>query len=103
MANKIPPKNRESVYERAWFQCELCGSTHGLQIHHITGRHSHRLENLILICWEHHHGTNGVHGKNGKELDLRLKIELQEKYEAQGYEEDELRELMGGKLYKGCA
>jgi hypothetical protein len=40
-----------------------------------------------------------VHGKNGKELDLRLKRELQEKYFRGGYTEDEVRELMGGKLY----
>jgi hypothetical protein len=25
------------------------------------------------LCWEHHKGTNGVHGKNGKALDRTLK------------------------------
>ena len=100
MANKIPPKTREKVYERAWFKCEICNSISGLQIHHITGRHSHRLENLMLLCWNCHHGTKGVHGKKGRELDLRLKRDLQHHYKDQGYSEDKIRQLMGGKLYK---
>jgi hypothetical protein len=27
----------------------------------------------VYLCFLHHEGTNGVHGKNGKELDERLK------------------------------
>ena len=44
-------------------------------------------------------GTKGVHGRDGKELDLKLKLQLQDKYFKQGYSEEETRKLMGGRLY----
>ena len=82
--------------------CGICGSTHGVQKHHIVFRSScgkDNDENLIWLCWQHHHGTYGVHGKYGRKLDLELKEGLQEKYFSQGYSEDEVRKLMGGRIY----
>ena len=82
--------------------CELCGSISGVQRHHIVFRSScgkDNEENLIYLCWQHHHGTYGVHGKYGRKLDLELKLGLQKKYFKQGYRECEVRRMMGGKIY----
>ena len=57
------------------------------------------VESCIDLCWNHHKGNNGVHGKNGHELDIKLKRQLQDKYFSMGYTEDQVREKMGGKLY----
>jgi hypothetical protein len=75
-----------------------------VQKHHIVHGRAKRLscetpESVIPLCWEHHHGTDGVHGKHGKELDIRLKLQLQAKYFNQGFNGDEVMRLMGGKLY----
>lgn len=64
------------------------------QIHNLLKQYS-----VIPLCWECHKGNNGVHGKNGRKLDLKLKRWLQRQYFKLGYEEKEVRELMGGKLY----
>ena len=95
-------KTRQKVYNRANRRCEICGRTTGLQIHHIVRRSqlgSDKLDNLILLCWNCHHGTRGVHGREGAKLDLRLKLDLQRNYVAEGYTETEIRRLMGGKIY----
>lgn len=43
---------------------------------------------IVPLCYEHHQGTNGVHGKNGHELDISLKVEAQKKFEElYGHEE----------------
>lgn len=84
--------------------CELCGSNHLVQRHHIIRgigkRKQHENDHsTINLCWECHHGTYGVHGKHGKTLDLMLKQRLQKKYFAMGYSEEEVRRMMGGRLY----
>ena len=87
---------RQKVYNRANRQCEICGRTTGLQIHHIVRRSqlgSDKLDNLILLCWNCHHG------KNSGKLELQLKLDLQRKYVAEGYTETEIRKLMGDKIY----
>ena len=97
---------RQKVYNRANRQCEICGNIRGLQIHHIVKKSQGGKDEPInskLLCWEHHHGTNGVHGKNGHELDLKLKLELQEKLFERGMKEEEVREYMGGKLYQNTS
>ena len=94
----------QAVMERSKGLCEICHSSFMAEKHHIIkGRGKRKVhetvESIIVLCWEHHYGTYGVHGREGKELDLRLKIQLQDKYFRQGYSEDEIRKLMGGKLY----
>lgn len=56
-------------------------------------------QSTIMLCYEHHRGTYGVHGKQGHELDMRLKLQLQATYYNMGKGEEEIRKLMGGKLY----
>lgn len=95
----------QAVLERSGGVCENCGAAdYRVQLHHIIkGRGKRKehetIDSVILLCWNCHHGTYGVHGREGKELDLKLKRQLQEKYFSQGYTENEVRKLMGGKLY----
>jgi hypothetical protein len=42
---------------------------------------------------------DGVHGMCGHKLDLYLKLKLQDKYYLNGFNEDEVRKMMGGKIY----
>ena len=81
--------------------CEVCGANFGLQQHHIVKRSQgggDDDQNLVWLCWDCHHGTLGVHGKHGRQLDLELKLKLQEEY-LEKYPEEKARKLMGGKLY----
>jgi len=91
-----------SVSNRAGGYCEVCHTYYGerLELHHILRRKIEaRSENCIMLCQSCHRGTSGIHGRDGHELDLKLKLKLQRKYFKQGYEEDEVRELMNGRLY----
>lgn len=58
-------------------ECYVCKKNNNLHFHHIMfGKNRKKADNDLLtvyLCYEHHEGTNGVHGKNGHELDLRLK------------------------------
>lgn len=58
--------------------CYVCGDNSYLESHHIFfgGRNRHKAEQdglKVLLCYEHHRGTSGVHGRDGHELDLKLK------------------------------
>lgn len=58
-------------------ECYVCGSKLNLHLHHIIfGKNRKKADEdglVVYLCWEHHVGTNGVHGKNGKALDRTLK------------------------------
>ena len=93
----------QAVLERSKGLCEVCYAP-GTELHHIIygkgKRKEHEtVESVVLLCYECHRGTYGVHGKNGSKLNRQLKIGLQEKYKSLGYSEEEIRELMGGKIY----
>ena len=65
--------------------CYVCGSPN-IELHHICFRsQSKQLTNCVLnhvyLCPEHHRGNFGPHGKYGHELDLKLKLEFQNKLE----------------------
>lgn len=69
MSRSIMQKNR---------LCYVCGSSQNLQSHHIfygtRNRSKAEKDGLkVFLCWEHHEGTYGVHGREGHELDERLK------------------------------
>lgn len=77
----------------------ISGSTYGLEEHHIyfgTGRRRISEKNgfKVWLTYEEHKGTYGVHGKNGHELDLKLKQECQRKYE-ETHTRDEFIKLIG--------
>lgn len=71
-----------SKYGQMICQCGLIAR----EKHHIVFRSQvKQLENCklnhIYLCAECHRGTNGVHGKNGHELDRKLKLQFQNKLE----------------------
>jgi hypothetical protein len=66
--------------------CKVCGSNNLVESHHIIKRSQAPVLikceiNQIDLCYEHHKGTYGVHGKCGHKLDQRLKLEFQNKLE----------------------
>lgn len=62
-------------------QCFVCGKKTNLHLHHIMfGKNRKKADEdglVVYLCYEHHEGTNGVHGKNGHDLDLLLKQDAQ--------------------------
>ncbi|AYD39919.1 HNH endonuclease [Clostridium fermenticellae] len=84
------------------FKCEVCGKE--ADKHHIVYRSQGGVDfpiNFKYLCPEHHRGKNGPH-KN-RQLDLKYKLELQEKLEKilvkEFYTIDELVTLL--KINKG--
>jgi hypothetical protein len=82
-------------------ECINCNKTWSLDKHHIIHGHGKRKacetrESLIDICRECH---QCVHGFHGRELDTKLKLGLQAVYFKLGYDEEKVRNLMGGKLF----
>ncbi len=65
-------------------KCFVCPRTVGLHLHHIMfGKDRKKADKdglVVYLCYDHHEGTNGVHGKNGHELDLKLKRLAEEKW-----------------------
>lgn len=96
MSHQIPAKLRKQVYERSGMLCEVCTGNQGLNVHHIikrsTWRETENIDSLILLCYQCHH--------NDKEnLLKKLKINLQIKYFAMGYTEEQVKILMGDRFY----
>lgn len=59
-------------------KCAICGHRFNLEEHHILfGKNRKKAEEdglKVWLCVEHHRGTLGVHGRDGKKLDMWLKI-----------------------------
>lgn len=68
-------------------ECYYCGTNQGVELHHcIHGNKENRSLStqyhlLIGCCSSCHRGINGIHGKYGKEKDLKLQAEAQEAWE----------------------
>jgi len=91
-----------TVSNKADGYCIVCHEYGGdnLELHHILRRKVKSDEyNCIMLCKRCHRSEVGVHGRDGHTLDLKLKLELQDKYFSQGHTEDEVRTLMNGRLY----
>lgn len=65
--------------------CLICGSKNVEQHHVMFGNPRRKLADedglWVWLCPEHHRGTKGVHGKEGHDLDISLKKEVQRIYE----------------------
>ena len=67
--------------------CYYCGTDENVELHHIVhgNKELRRLSTaahiLIPVCSACHRGLNGIHGKYGKEKDLRLQALAQETWE----------------------
>jgi hypothetical protein len=68
-------------------ECYYCGTTENVELHHcIHGNKTNRslatqYHLLVGCCSECHRGLYGVHGKYGREKDLKLQAEAQEAWE----------------------
>lgn len=94
----------KEVMKRANGKCECCGRRTELSLHHaVSGRGKRQkhesVESCFGLCWHCHQGPDGVH--NNRELDIEFKLITQDRYRQQGKTDDEIRELMGGRLYFG--
>lgn len=83
-------------------ECYICGSCDRLESHHIYGGVANRsiseeLGYKVWLCFEHHRGTNGVHGKNGKSAMEYLHRKGQEHFEQTGTREEFIK--LFGKSY----
>lgn len=83
--------------------CIRCGRVGSIPLHrhHLIAGNGRRKaceteESVIDLCYECH---TFIHSGKGSEYWKKLKLELQKKYFAKGYSEDEVRKLMGGKIY----
>lgn len=87
---------RQAVEERAGGKCEVCGRP-AKELHHIINgngkrRQNERVETCIMLC-------DRCHDHNRAEKGYTLKRKLQSYYFQRGYDENQVRLLMGGKLY----
>ena len=66
-------------------ECLICLNPN-VEEHHVFFGSANRKQSekyglKVYLCMEHHRGTNGVHGKNGKILNDKLKRFAQIKFE----------------------
>ena len=85
-------------------ECYVCGRYGYVERHHILGgRNRKKCDKYPLLkiplCPDCHRGTNGVHGKNGHELDFRLKQEAQTIFERHYGTRKQFLNIFG-RLYK---
>lgn len=66
-------------------ECIICGSLNTEEHHVFYGTANRKLSEKyglkVYLCAEHHRGTRGVHGKDGKMIDSYLKQLAQSKFE----------------------
>lgn len=65
-------------------QCYVCGNRNNLHLHHIMfGKNRKKADQdglTVWLCYQHHEGTFGVHGKKGHNLDQELKKIAEDKW-----------------------
>ena len=77
-------------------ECYITGSTYNLHKHHIYGNANRDISEkngfwVYLVGRLHNQSDDGVHCKNGYELNLKLKKECQMKFEEQHSREEFMR------------
>lgn len=80
-------------------ECIVCHSQNNIHLHHIFfGAKNRNISDkngfTCYLCYSHHEGDDGVHGKFGHELDIHLKQLCQARYEEK-HSRDEFRQLIG--------
>ena len=65
-------------------ECYVCHTKNNLHLHHIVfGKNRKKADEeglTVYLCYWHHEGDDGVHGRCGHELDLKLKKIAEEKW-----------------------
>lgn len=66
-------------------ECFICKRTDNLHLHHVYFGKNRKISDengfTCYLCYDHHEGSDGVHGKNGHKIDTYLKKTCQERYE----------------------
>ncbi|EKS4345811.1 hypothetical protein QB607_003848 [Clostridium botulinum] len=84
-------------------ECVICGRPNSEE-HHVIYRSECRAlikckKNLVYLCADHHRGLYGPHGKCGKELNRKLKLEfqnwLEETFNKDFYSIEEIKGKLG--------
>lgn len=79
-------------------ECLICLNPNVEEHHVVFGVANRKLSEKyglkVYLCAEHHRGTNGVHSKNGKVLNDKLKRFAQKKFEEANPELD-FRKIFG--------
>lgn len=77
-------KRKKSIIQADTTHCYVCNRM-GTEIHHpLNGSNrkiSDRMGLTVGLCYTHHRGEQGVHGKDGNDLRIELKQVAQEVYE----------------------
>lgn len=84
-------------------RCWVCGNPNVEAHHSIFKSKCKPLEHCELViyylCPKHHRSSVGVHGRDGHELDLKLKLDFQNKlemlFDKEYFTEEEIRETLG--------
>ena len=98
----VSPELAAKVLDRAENQCEWCCAFQQVgdfphNIHHLCGRKVTATKfNLVLLCNKCH---REVHANPNSGIDLELKQNLQDRYYSMGHTEEQVRELMSGRIY----
>ena len=65
-------------------ECFVCHTKDNLHLHHILYGHKRKKADedglTVYLCYWHHEGADGVHGRDGKELSESLKRIAEEKW-----------------------
>ena len=82
-------------------ECFKCLSCYNLEEHHVFfGSANRKLSEQdglkVWLCYEHHRGTYGVHGRDGKKIDTYLKEQAEQVWIVYyGKTEDDFRKIYG--------
>ena len=82
--NKLYAMTRKQAYERDNGCCVICGSSWGLQCHHIVFRSQgglSELRNLACLCMQCHNQAHGVFAKEIRKHLLEVVKERTDEYE----------------------
>lgn len=80
MARKRLRNPKPTVHDR----CCICGKAYAHTHEVYFGKNSYKSKLWKMqarLCWNHHEGTYGVHGKHGHDLDMELKRRYQKIFE----------------------
>ena len=89
---------RFSIIQKDLNTCIVC-DRFGTEKHHVVFGNNRKLSDkyglLVGLCYEHHQGTYGVHGREGNKINRILKEMAQEAFERQVGTREDFMEIFG--------
>lgn len=88
----------KSIIQKDLNRCYICG-VYGTEKHHVIFGSANRKKAdkyglIVGLCYTHHRSEIGVHGREGKGINLELKKQAQTAFE-QRYSHDEYMRVFG--------